>query len=485
MTDRMTSSMVNTLKNLARMTTTTTGIGTVSLIAAVDGYLTFEEAGVSNADVVTYAIHEGSNSEVGQGTYTSSGATLSRDTVYSSTNSGSQISLSGAAEVFITAAAEDFASLVDATGTPGDSQIAVWTDTNSIEGANTLTYDGTSLIANGTLLLQEQSAAADDAAGYGQIWVKDDSPNTLYFTNDVGTDVQIATTATGYVDTSGTPADNQVAVFTDADTIEGDAGLTFASGVLQIGTGDSGATIDAGADNVLIETSSTADIGLTVSDAGTASKHSFHFRTSDDDYGYLEIDHDGTATNAGVVIGYNDGSTDQYLHIDYQNDLLLYTDQSGTDHGLVWIENGATATTSGTTVDVSGIPAWAEEVFVGFDGVSSNGTDPYLIQLGDSGGIETSGYIAHVRDDTAGLDSTAGFVITESTHTAADAAEGIVTIRKINGNKWAYKSALANASDLYDGGGTKTLSGTLTQIRLTTTGGTDTFDAGNIYVKWK
>jgi hypothetical protein len=94
------------LFNLARMTTATTGTGTITLGSAVAGYLTFAQAGVSNGDVVSYAIKDGNNSEIGTGTYTSSGTTLTR-TVTSSTNSNAAISLSGAAEVFITLRAQD------------------------------------------------------------------------------------------------------------------------------------------------------------------------------------------------------------------------------------------------------------------------------------------------------------------------------------------------------------------------------------------
>lgn len=95
------------LFNLARMTTSTTGTGTITLGSAVAGFLSFSGAGVADGDVITYAIKDGSNSEIGRGTYTSSGTTLTR-TVLKSTNSNAAISLSGTAEVFITAAAEDF-----------------------------------------------------------------------------------------------------------------------------------------------------------------------------------------------------------------------------------------------------------------------------------------------------------------------------------------------------------------------------------------
>lgn len=95
------------LANIARMTTATSGTGTVTLGSAVSGYITFANAGVANGDVVTYVIEEGANREIGRGTYTSSGTTLSRDTVLNSTNGGAKINLAGAATVFIDAAKED------------------------------------------------------------------------------------------------------------------------------------------------------------------------------------------------------------------------------------------------------------------------------------------------------------------------------------------------------------------------------------------
>ncbi|MDE5451329.1 hypothetical protein GWE18_00365 [Bradyrhizobium sp. CSA112] len=89
------------LFNLARMTTATSGTGTITLGSAVSGYLTFALAGVANADVVAYGIKDGANSEVGYGVYTSSGTTLTRN-VRKSTNGDALINLSGTAEVYIT-----------------------------------------------------------------------------------------------------------------------------------------------------------------------------------------------------------------------------------------------------------------------------------------------------------------------------------------------------------------------------------------------
>src|SRR5882672_9370545 len=96
----------------ARMTTATTGTGTITLGAAVSGYLTFAGAGVANGSVVSYGIKDGANSEWGTGTYTAGGTTLTR-TVTLSTNANTAISLSGSAEVYITPRKEDLLSITE------------------------------------------------------------------------------------------------------------------------------------------------------------------------------------------------------------------------------------------------------------------------------------------------------------------------------------------------------------------------------------
>jgi len=93
------------LVNRAKMTTATTGTGTLTLGSAVDGYQTFAAAGVVNSDVVRYVIEDGTEWEIGSGTY--SGGTLTRSASESS-NAGSPISLSGDAVVYVSAVEADF-----------------------------------------------------------------------------------------------------------------------------------------------------------------------------------------------------------------------------------------------------------------------------------------------------------------------------------------------------------------------------------------
>ena len=96
--------------NRVWMSTATTGTGTITLGTAQTGYITFAQGGIADASSVTYTIIDGNNFEVGRGTYTSSGTTLSRDTVLVSLISGTtKLTLSGTATVFLTQVAEDVA----------------------------------------------------------------------------------------------------------------------------------------------------------------------------------------------------------------------------------------------------------------------------------------------------------------------------------------------------------------------------------------
>lgn len=145
---------------------------------------------------------------------------------------------------------------------------------------------------------------------------------------------------------------------------------------------------------------------------------------------------------------------------------------------------GPTATTSGTEVDFS-IPAGAKRVDVLFDGVSLSGTDEFLVQLGDSGGIETTGYTSTSSNTGVTPTDTTGFVILGVA--ATDAMIGTMSMTLADGsNLWvethvATRGTGANVP-IY-GGGRKALSGELTTVRVTRTG-TNTFDSGAVSVRW-
>lgn len=99
------------LFNRAKMTTSTTGVGTVVLGSASSGFQTFADAGVSDGDVVQYVIEEGTQFEIGAGTYSATGTSLTRNPTESSDVGNGAITLLGQASVSITAIADDFGRL--------------------------------------------------------------------------------------------------------------------------------------------------------------------------------------------------------------------------------------------------------------------------------------------------------------------------------------------------------------------------------------
>jgi hypothetical protein len=99
--------MAFVLADRVQETTTTTGTGTITLAGAVTGFQSFAAVGDGNSTYYTIAAQSGSDWEVGIGTYTSSGTTLSRSTVLSSSNSGNLVNFgAGTKSVFVTLPAE-------------------------------------------------------------------------------------------------------------------------------------------------------------------------------------------------------------------------------------------------------------------------------------------------------------------------------------------------------------------------------------------
>jgi len=159
-----------TLVNRAKMGTSTTGTGTITLGSAETGYQSFADAGVSNSDVVRYVLEDGDAWEIGSGTYTSTGTTLSRTLDESST--GSLLNLSGSAVVFITAAAEDVfqgeliaenPSSPTAPSATGTNAVAIGSSSNASSSASIALGDSANALGSDTLVLQKGRASGTQA----------------------------------------------------------------------------------------------------------------------------------------------------------------------------------------------------------------------------------------------------------------------------------------------------------------------------------
>ena len=144
-------------------------------------------------------------------------------------------------------------------------------------------------------------------------------------------------------------------------------------------------------------------------------------------------------------------------------------------------------TATGTSVDFTGIPSWAKRVTVMLDGISTTGANVIFIQVG-SGSIQTTGYTSQAWAGTnnAGV-LTTGIAI-EQSNASAYRISGHTVITKVNTNRYVSAGVhgyIDITSVGHQSAGSVTTSGDIDRIRITTAGGTDTFDAGTINVMYE
>jgi len=146
------------------------------------------------------------------------------------------------------------------------------------------------------------------------------------------------------------------------------------------------------------------------------------------------------------------------------------------------------ATTSGTSKDFTSIPSWVKRITVMFNGVSTNGTNSPIIQLGDSGGMEATGYNATASDSGGRLSETTGFPVARGV-AASDQMTGVLQLSLLDAatNTWVAigNSTRTGSANTYFLSGSKAMSATLDRIRVTTIGGTDVFDAGSVNILYE
>ena len=200
--------------------------------------------------------------------------------------------------------------------------------------------------------------------------------------------------------------------------------------------------------------------------------------------GYTEITAPTSAGNNRLTLPTSNGSAGN----------ILGTDGAGN---LSWVNGGrmvqdTAKTASGTSINFTGLPSWVKRITVMFNGVSTNGTSVRMVQLGDSGGVETTGYDAYgLKVETSGGitpgGSVNGFII--RSNAGSQAMNGAMYINLLTGNTWvsthSLNSGAATTSEAFMGSGSKTLSSTLDRIRITTVNGTDAFDAGLINILYE
>lgn len=233
------------LFNRAKMTTATTGSGTVTLGSASNGFQTFAAAGVSNGDVVQYVIEEGANFEIGVGSYSSTGTSLTRSPTESS-NSNAAITLAGQATVSITAVADDLNRLQHG----GSDKVTVSSTGASVTGnlAVSGTVDGRDVASDGSKLdgieanaKNDQTITAGDGltgGGTGDVTISHSDTSSQASVNGSGrTYIQDITLDT-YGHVTGLATATETVVNTDTNTIPNNATITLSAGNALTGGGN-------------------------------------------------------------------------------------------------------------------------------------------------------------------------------------------------------------------------------------------------------
>ena len=162
---------------------------------------------------------------------------------------------------------------------------------------------------------------------------------------------------------------------------------------------------------------------------------------------------------------------------------------TGTVQSVI-VSGTAVASTSGTSITFTGIPSWVKRITVVLNGVSTNGTSNYIVQVG-SGSVTSTGYLSG-SSYTGGsntivfVSATTGMVIPASASGAASSIIGQMVFTLQSGNSWVQSHTYYNGDGRVGmGAGNISLSGALDRVVITTVNGTDTFDAGSINILYE
>ena len=502
-------------------TSTTTGTGNITVSGSAPfGYRTFSTV-LSVGDTFYYAIQGQSTAEweIGVGTYASTNQ-FARTTVLASSASGSAVSFSsGTKNVFITLAAARTLQLKSgATPTAGSIPYG---------DGSTLSYS--SVGTTGQVLVSGGSGSPTwSSAGTGSV-----------------TSVAVSGGTTGLT-TSGNPVTTSgtITIAGTLATANGGTGgtATPTAGTIPYGTGTALAYSAAGTSGQVLTSGGTgAPTWSTITGTGTVTSVNVSGGTTGLTYSGGPITGSGTITMAGTLAVANGGTGATTLTA---NNVILGNGTSAvqfvapgtsgnilTSNGTTWISSAAGSiptpsaigqipfSTNGSTytatqkivqgtvnaggtnpfpssggpvaVDFTSIPSWVKRITVMLDGVSTNGTSNLLFQLGDSGGVELSGYLGSGSvigaASVSSANFTTGFGVNGALATYDYSGNLIICLQDAATNTWTANGFFGSSTltATWFTSGKKATSATLDRIRITTVGGTDTFDAGSINIMYE
>ena len=188
----------------------------------------------------------------------------------------------------------------------------------------------------------------------------------------------------------------------------------------------------------------------------------------------------GIKLTSDTLIGTPAGGNIEY------NGQFFGTDSNNSRAQLERLVLETAKSATGTSVVFTGIPSWVNRITIICQQISLSGTDRLQVLLGDSGGIETTGYILSCTGITGAsafsFSSTAGIEL--GTPAAAASSDVIFTLCNITGNSWVASGILGSGTLNSTCVGSKTLSATLDRLQVKASG-TNTFDNGYINILYE
>jgi len=467
--------------------TSTSGTGAMTLTGVISSeYFSFAERGAVDGDKIYYRIDEGGNVEIGKGTFSGSATVLSRDTVLESRIGDSagttKMTLAGGAQVRCVYPSEIIGLITKM------SEVIKTNDyTISVSDA------GKQMIANKATAINFGLPAVGDSdsepyffrnIGVGALTIDPDSSEQIEDAANLVLQIgdsaiiwpnagKTAWRAAVTLKPSGDVRADRATSRTDGEKTQARTNIT--SGIRTITGADSITVADWG--KTILFNSATA-ITVTLSAVATLGD-GFWCKFKNIAAGVVTLDPNSSETIDGLttldVAQYGFGE----LHC--TGSVLHTLDRQGATLGTVQ------ATTSGTSKTFS-IPVWTRLILIPMAALSTNGGSLVQVQIGDSGGIETSGYTADssllASGSVAQTAHTAGFGV--SIASASASRNGFLMLAMVDpaNNTWAMIGILGD-SGLNAGSvtaGAKSLSDPLTSVMITTVNGTDTLDAGKANV---
>lgn len=173
------------------------------------------------------------------------------------------------------------------------------------------------------------------------------------------------------------------------------------------------------------------------------------------------------------------------------NTMTSTTEVMSPSHNKIVLST-AQASTSGTAITFSSIPAGVRRITIMLSGVSTSGTSNIMVQIGDAGGVEATGYLGAATTIASATPASANFTTgfgVQATTAAGTISHGSIVLDLMNASAftWAARAIVghSNATNISMGAGVKSLSAELDRVVITTVGGADTFDAGSINISYE